>query len=590
MYLLKHIWQRFWSFFKGLRGSQVLLRVILRLWRLLVPFVSANAKPMIPDYIDRPERNLADGISDTVICASVMPTTNFVESPSSASASQCPSLPSTSACVAAITPPPRPRLEINTGGRRSTADSLATLVASPSSFTPSWKKGKRPAETFKSRIEPTICGSRVGWEMHVHPEGQPYFVTQWTESPNFAVITENNVWEKDVATRVMDFVQLLFELLNALDHGDFNGSDVDLVVSGLVYWIRSSSFGNFTGVIKSTFPHRTVPDKWSTELISTLSFNVVGKILCDQFYSLIHRVWTKDITTSPTHTCPYDRQTVDTILWSLKNIKEYHGLARTAVIGRVWAQIYEARFFNYYGEPEARLHRKQIAIEGWGMPHPLMKMAFLALFDAPSVQLSTMREVYSGKVLYADGWHRCMGQLCESWGDIILQATVLLTGDRLSNVHLSSKKTNPCVLKANMGFLAVFNSTQQVVEENLAVTCSMASTLLSTASIVIGLLHVRKLNRQHPLAIMYSLPYALLMWAMVSFVAAILLYVFKSGVSTHSEIILASLALSLGVTLIWVIQFFWKDDLKFDEDLQSLWNILMLSSPLALFRKWHDKV
>ncbi|KAF8507527.1 hypothetical protein BU17DRAFT_100459 [Hysterangium stoloniferum] len=631
-----------------------------------------------------------------------MPTAKFVESPSSASASQCPSLPSTSASVAAITPPPRPRLEINIGGRRSTADSLATLVASPSSFAPSWKKGKlsepftigeeeecigfelgetdlgdslqvlhsSASSTFVTSLAskpkpsnpelsrryadrecPTSASVPIhagppsstrgryadippGWEMHIHPEGQPYFITKWTECPYFAVITENNVWEKDVATRVMDFVQLLFELLNALDHGDFNGSDVDLVVSvdmaqdkdqdsyyfvhherTSIFWLHDLPDGDddypfrdsFTGYDhlqlkirklywrhQEYFPHRTVPDKWSTELISTLSFNVV------------------DITTSPTHTCPYDRQTVDTILWSLKTIKEYHGLARTAIIGRVWAQIYEARFINYYGEPEARLHRKQIAIEGWATPHPLMKLVFLALFDAPSVQLSTLRELYSGKVLYAEGWQKCMGQLCESWGDMILQATVLLTGDRLSNVHLSSKKTNPCVLKANMGFLAVFNSTEQVVEENLAVTCSMASTLLSTASIVIGLLHVRKhkkFNRQQvtdsdeflyrksksfldlqPLAILYSLPYALLMWAMVSFIAAILLYVFKSGVSTHSEIILASLALSLGVTLIWVIQFFWKDDLKLEEDLQSLWNILMLSSPLALFRKWHDKV
>ncbi|KAF8518300.1 hypothetical protein BU17DRAFT_91175 [Hysterangium stoloniferum] len=83
-------------------------------------------------------------------------------------------------------------------------------------------------------------------------------------------------------------------------------------------------------------------------------------------------------------------------------------------------------------------------------------------------------------------------------------------------------------------------------------------------------------------------PYALLMWAMVSFIAVLLPYVFKSGVSTHSEIIIGSLALALGVTLIWVIQFFWKDDLKLKEDLQSLCNILTQLSPLSLFHKWRD--
>lgn len=42
-----------------------------------------------------------------------------------------------------------------------------------------------------------------------------------------------------------------------------------------------------------------------------------------------------------------------------------------------------------------------------------------------------------------------------------------------------------------MSFLAIFNSTQQVMQDNRAVTCSLVSTLASTISIVIGLLHVR---------------------------------------------------------------------------------------------------
>ncbi|KAF8524076.1 hypothetical protein BU17DRAFT_85133 [Hysterangium stoloniferum] len=671
--------QRFFSFFKGLRGSQALLRVILRLWRLLVPFVSANAKPTIPDHIDRTKTILADGISDTVICASVMPTANFVELTSSASASQCPSLPSTSASVAAITFPPRPQLDINPGRRRSTADSLATIVGSPSSFTPSWKKGKLPgpftigeeeecigvdfgevdlsdslqsvhsspslmvfkspcpkpkplnpefSQRYRPRKPPTYArmpiyagppsltrGRRAslphGWEMYVHPEGQPYFITQWTESPYLAVITDNNVWEKDVATRVVDFAHLLFGLLNGLGHGDLNSSNVDLVVSidmdqdkdqdsyyfihherTSIFWLYDLSDDDvdypildlFTGydhlqlkirklywIHQEFFPHRAVPNKWLTELVSTLSFDLV------------------DIATSPMPTCPYGRQEVDAILLTLKNMQDYNGLVRTAIIGRAWALIYDARFTNCYGEPEARLYRKQIAVGGWATPHPLMKVVFLALFDTPSVHLSTLHELYDGGVLYREGWRKWMDQLFEGWGEIILQATVLLTGD------------------PNMGFLAVFNSTQQVAEENLVVTCSMASTLLSTASIVIGLLHVREFYHQQftgsdeflnsksksfldlqPLAILYSLPYALLMWAMVSFIAAILLYVFKSGVSTHSEIILGALAFALGATLICVIQFFWKDDLKLKEYLQSLCNILTQLSPLSLLRRWRD--
>jgi hypothetical protein len=46
-------------------------------------------------------------------------------------------------------------------------------------------------------------------------------------------------------------------------------------------------------------------------------------------------------------------------------------------------------------------------------------------------------------------------------------------------------------LLANMSFLAIFNSTDQVIQENRAVTCSLVSTLSSTVSIVIGMLLFR---------------------------------------------------------------------------------------------------
>lgn len=67
------------------------------------------------------------------------------------------------------------------------------------------------------------------------------------------------------------------------------------------------------------------------------------------------------------------------------------------------------------------------------------------------------------------------------------QATVLLTG--VYSYNLFGYLSN--CLSANMSFLAIFNSTDQVIQENRAVTCSLVSTLSSTISIVMGLLHVR---------------------------------------------------------------------------------------------------
>ncbi|KIJ32142.1 hypothetical protein M422DRAFT_53019 [Sphaerobolus stellatus SS14] len=57
------------------------------------------------------------------------------------------------------------------------------------------------------------------------------------------------------------------------------------------------------------------------------------------------------------------------------------------------------------------------------------------------------------------------------------------------------------------------------------------------------------------LAISYSLPYVLLIWAMGVFIAAIILYVFTAGVSHRSGIIIAVLDLVFVAALIWVIGF-----------------------------------
>jgi len=274
----------------------------------------------------------------------------------------------------------------------------------------------------------------------------------------------------------------------------------------------------------------------------------------------------------------------------MKCLNYNHGFARNAVVGRVWAEIYRARFINFHGELDARLYRTQMEVSDWKSRHPIMKLVFLVLFDAPSIHLTALCDLYAGKVIYTDGWQKSMNNLCKYWQDMILQAIVLLT--------------------ANMSFLAIFNSTEQVIQESHAVTCSMVSTILSTSSVVTGLLHVRKhteLIRLHavqgdtflhsasqtrlglqPLAILYSLPYALLMWAVVSFIAAILLYAFQSGVGIASRILISSLALALLAMQAWVIRFFWKDDLRLIDDFQMLCDTLKSSSLITTIHKWYS--
>ncbi|KAF8524409.1 caspase domain-containing protein [Hysterangium stoloniferum] len=580
-------------------------------------------------------------------------TSYMVESPLDATAPQWPiSTPRSTETSVAHTTTPELRLDIHKERRQSTMDSSTTLVTSPSSVISPNKKGKLarsatideeemhtgfdweispPGKTLASlstsgsseslKPKPMVpnASSRYdrrespksdnipipagppsmnrgsnrarpeGWEMHVHPEGQPYFVRPRTEVYDIPVVTEANICDDVVKIRVVDLAQRLMDQFNS-EGWHFKDPDVELFVTvsddendsgsyyflhhgeNVIFWLEKVTeedigdplIASFSGsdhlrlhlhyfywVHQEYFPHHLVAETFVSELIGVLGFNTVDKITC------------------PTSTSSYDQKQLNAILKTVKYLKYSRGPARTAVVGRVWAEIYRARFINYHGELGARLFRTQFEVIEWKSRHPIMKLVFLVLFDAPSIHLTALCDLYAGKVLYAEGWRKCMDHLCKNWQDMILQATVLLTGCYI-------------FFSANMSFLAIFNSTEQVIQENHAVTCSMVSTLLSTSSIVTGLLLVRKHRefiRLHaeeadaflksvsqtrlglqPLAILYSLPYALLMWAMVSFIAAILLYAFQSGIGIASRIIISSLALALMAVLVWIIRSFWKDD------------------------------
>ncbi|KAF8586599.1 hypothetical protein K439DRAFT_1631481 [Ramaria rubella] len=442
------------------------------------------------------------------------------------------------------------------------------------------------------------------WREYIHPEGQFYFVKTWGSPLRINVVTEAYVYDASIRQVVSDFADSILACA-CLDEWHFNPESVELLIEldeegtscsyyfiehdeTVVFWLTETNtedvdIPEVSGVDHlriylhadywlhvEYFPvHRNLPEKSERDLSATLTHSCI------------------DVITASTSTSPFDRSQLETILSVIENLKNTvgsHG-QRNCIIARLWNEIYNARFINYFGERDARLYRSHIAVDD--KPSSIfMKIIFLLLFDAPSTHLTILNELYIDQVLYTDGWRKFMDALLNDWNDMILWATVLLA--------------------ANMSFLAIFNSTDQVMQENRAVTCSLVSTLTSTISIVIGLLHVRKHRsraRKHasdgsiylseathpnlglrPLAIVYSLPYAFLMWAMITFIAAILLFVFQSGVSLTSRVFISIIALCLGVTLVWVVAYFWQDELKLMDDFHDLQSTLSSLSPVALIQ------
>jgi len=152
------------------------------------------------------------------------------------------------------------------------------------------------------------------------------------------------------------------------------------------------------------------------------------------------------------------------------------------------------------------------------------------------------------------------------------------------------------LLSANVAFLAIpmpANTSYTAQQLSLlitgAYTCSLFSTIFSIGSITIGLLNTRTYrgassfkeiadflqgaHHRHygfrPLAIVYALPIALLMWAVLSFAGAIAIYclIATSGVSRVALLSLGALLTGCTLVTVW---YFWHRESGWGYDIEGV--------------------
>ncbi|KAI0035427.1 hypothetical protein K488DRAFT_43208, partial [Vararia minispora EC-137] len=247
------------------------------------------------------------------------------------------------------------------------------------------------------------------------------------------------------------------------------------------------------------------------------------------------------------------------------------------------------RFVHHHGQRCARLERTQsILRQGPADSSWLMRTFSLAFFLAPNAHLRDIRNVYVDGIILAPTWKRHIQKLQEEWQEFVLYATVMLN--------------------ANVAFLSIpdvlifpNNSPSPVQGSNIqsylmplrspAAIASYVSILFSAGSIVLGLMLIRHNRTRHrenageaveymdqlvtiwfgyePLAILYSLPYALLMWAMASFLAAILIFTLSSG-EIATQITVATVFFVVTCLICWCTLQIWDKTMTLRELLEHI--------------------
>ncbi|KAH9172698.1 hypothetical protein EDB89DRAFT_2069372 [Lactarius sanguifluus] len=236
-----------------------------------------------------------------------------------------------------------------------------------------------------------------------------------------------------------------------------------------------------------------------------------------------------DVMTSKSSTLPFDGDTMQKMLALVTNVKEsdaglvYH----TAGVTRLLSFLAHWRFLYFHGQNSVRLERHKTVYA-----HPdrektlLITLLSPALFFAPEGYLRLLEIVRVDGVIIESIWQRFVSRLLKEWEQLIISSTVMLS----VNVGFLAV---PGVVVSNLN--SITGTKEVVIFTSPAQIASCMSIVASAGSIVIGLLLVRRSGPQQnqdsmgaasalamrthrifglePLAVILSLPWALLMWS-----------------------------------------------------------------------------
>ncbi|KAF4619588.1 hypothetical protein D9613_004778 [Agrocybe pediades] len=244
---------------------------------------------------------------------------------------------------------------------------------------------------------------------------------------------------------------------------------------------------------------------------------------------------------------------------------DVHDAGTASLLGRLMFVINRERFLNFHGEAHSRLegtfsvYGTPIYARKW-----LVKTVSPLLFYAPDFHLRTLQNMsvdgVTRRFMFQDFTQRMNGE----WEQIILFGTV--------------------VLNANVAFLAiqsVDNNNSGDPHRLPAQVLSYLSIVASVGSILLGLLLGREhkikasdsdyeiqymVLRRHRvsglgmevLAILFTLPYALLMWGMLAFLAAFASLCFKTS-SLSTRITVGSSFLVVACLIAFCIRTNWDE-------------------------------
>ncbi|KAI0263350.1 hypothetical protein BC834DRAFT_309446 [Gloeopeniophorella convolvens] len=319
-----------------------------------------------------------------------------------------------------------------------------------------------------------------------------------------------------------------------------------------LYWVHWSLYPVGHG-------SRVFPRDACEKLLGILTSCSVGNTIC--FPSSL-RSSSVDLLTSKRSTAPYSVADMQTMFSLIKEAKGSDAAAEhvRSSTARLLSFFTHWKFIHFHGQRTSRLDRfKSIHNDDKGRRTILIRSLSAPLFLAPEVHLRELKKLWTDNIIIEAFWKEFMQKLVSEWIEFVLYSTVMLA--------------------ANVAFLAIQGvivipqdpSSKNWIKPSPAQIISSISLVFSVGSIITGLVLIRHnrtmmlqepkvaseyLTKKHsrrfglePLAIIFSLTYALLMWSVWMFFVSLLLFSFQNTTMA----IRIALSIAAGIVTIFII-------------------------------------
>ncbi|KAG1821404.1 hypothetical protein EV424DRAFT_1612093 [Suillus variegatus] len=191
------------------------------------------------------------------------------------------------------------------------------------------------------------------------------------------------------------------------------------------------------------------------------------------------------------------------------------------IVARFMGDFCSDKFANFCGQPGARLDVDQ-SLYGDSVPHPksiLFRVMNVILFGSPDAQSKALHKIWVDYTIVQRRWKNFISRLNNEWNGYTIFSTVMLAVDISFLAVPPVQNQVSAILVLYMSTLCALGSlvislvlAGQVNDSRRDSAESVASFMLEMSQSVLGL---------ESLALMLSLPYALLIWGMAFFAAAL---------------------------------------------------------------------